>query len=179
MTHENITIRPLEEKDLDWVHEVYSSNHRQALSEEERTSQGFLQGNPARESLSRWLGEPDSLIAVRGNERLGFTMLSEPHYAKGAPGEAVRVARENNLGRFVMYGPVAVAREARGQGIMRMLWEAARERAGRDFDEAIGFVEKDNQVSSKVHQALGFTVLGEFTLDNREYVVIHYPLSAR
>jgi predicted GNAT superfamily acetyltransferase len=72
-----------------------------------------------------------------------------------------------------IYGPVCVARDYRGQGILRQLYEAQRKDLVGRFDIGVAFVARANSHSLNAHVAgLGMTDAGDFEVGGKAYAIL-------
>ncbi|MET8584906.1 GNAT family N-acetyltransferase [Streptomyces collinus] len=163
--------------------ELFAAHHHDALTEQERARQGFVQGDFDAGTL-RSMAEKGSLLVADDDGRLaGLLGLAFPEDLPGAP-PPVRalLAAQDSLrwrGRplrsasFLLYGPVVVAAGYRGKGVARGLFAAALRAAAGRADVMVAFIELANRVSWAVHvDGFGMTPLGEFTLGDRAYGVV-------
>jgi hypothetical protein len=78
-----------------------------------------------------------------------------------------------------VYGPVCIAREYRGRGLLRGLYEAQKRHLAAQFELGVAFVSRDNPHSLNAHVAgLKMTEAGEFELNQKVYAVLVFPLAA-
>jgi predicted GNAT superfamily acetyltransferase len=94
-----------------------------------------------------------------------------------------RFAHTHFLGRALssqrcfVYGPVCVARERRGEGVLRGLYDALRREVAGDYDAGTLFIAKDNPRSLAAHaDGLGMTLAGDFGFDNRDYWILAFAV---
>lgn len=172
-----ITIRELQPSDAEWAAELYAANQRARIPESARANRGFVQGQGSPESIIARISKPGSWVAEVDGTRAGFALSSYiDAFRHGAPGQTAAVAMEKLPGKqLFLYGPAAVDDRFRRRGVLSALVDKVlAETAGR-FDAAIAFVETSNVVSMKVHEHLGFTRVGTFTVDSRDYIVYQHP----
>ncbi|TWV45621.1 GNAT family N-acetyltransferase [Streptomyces misionensis] len=163
--------------------ELFAANHYDALTEQERAKQGFVQGGFDADTL-RAMAEDGSLLVADDDGRLaGLLGLASPDDLPSAP-PPVRalLAAQDALewqGRplrsipFLLYGPVVVAADHRGKGVARGLFTAALQAASGRADVIVAFIERANRTSWRVHvDGFGMTPLGEFTIGDRAYGVV-------
>ncbi|MBO0512508.1 GNAT family N-acetyltransferase [Streptomyces beijiangensis] len=163
--------------------DLFAANHHDALTEQERAQQGFVQGALDVDTL-RSMAEDRSLLVADDEGRLaGLLGLASPESMPSPPPpvQAMLDAQDSLRWRgqtlrstpWLLYGPLVVAAAYRGKGVARGLFTAAREAASVRADVMVAFIELANQASWKVHvDGFGMTPLGEFTLGDRTYGVV-------
>ncbi|MEW2621502.1 GNAT family N-acetyltransferase [Streptomyces sp. NPDC048106] len=162
--------------------ELVAANHHDALTEEERAKQGFVQGDLDAGAL-RSMAEDGSLLVADDEGRLaGLLGLTSPENTpKPPPVQALLDARDSLewQGRplratpFLLYGPVVVAAAYRGKGVARGLFTAALRAASGRADVMVAFIELANRTSWRVHvDGFGMVPLGGFTIGDRAYGVV-------
>ncbi|WSQ15619.1 GNAT family N-acetyltransferase [Streptomyces sp. NBC_01231] len=163
--------------------ELFAANHHDALTEQERARQGFVQGGFDADTL-RSMAENGSLLVADDDGRLaGLLGLASPENMPSPPPpvQALLDAQDSLEweGRplrstpFLLYGPVVVAAAYRGKGVARGLFAAALHAASGRAEAMVAFIELANQASWRVHvDGFGMTPLGEFTIGDRAYGVV-------
>ncbi|MFD6887087.1 GNAT family N-acetyltransferase [Streptomyces sp. NPDC059957] len=162
---------------------LFAANHHDALSEEERARQGFVQGALDEDALRAMAEGGGLLVADEGGEIAGLLGLVRAESVPGAPppvrallgaqDELLWRGRPLGAVRWLLYGPVVVGAAHRGRGIARGLFNAALEAASGRAEVMVAFIEMTNRVSWTVHvDGLGMTPLGEFVVDGRTYGVV-------
>ncbi|MET9894323.1 GNAT family N-acetyltransferase [Streptomyces sp. NPDC006465] len=163
--------------------ELFAANHYDALTEQERAKQGFVQGGLDADTL-RSMAEDGSLLVADDDGRLaGLLGLACPENVPSPPPpiQALLDAQDSlewqgrplRSTRFLLYGPVVVAATYRGKGVARGLFTAALQAASGRADVMVAFIELANQASWRVHvDGFGMTPLGKFAIGHRAYGVV-------
>ncbi|SED03362.1 Acetyltransferase (GNAT) domain-containing protein [Streptomyces misionensis] len=163
--------------------ELFAAHHHDALTERERETQGFVQGGLDADALRSMAEDGSLLVADDGGRLAGLLGLASPENLPSPP-PPIRalLAAQDSLewqGRplrstpFLLYGPVVVATDYRGQGVARGLFDTALQAASGRADVMVAFIELANRTSWKVHvDGFGMTPLGEFTIADRAYGVV-------
>ena len=163
--------------------ELFAANHYDALTEQERAEQGFVQGGIDADTL-RSMAEQGSLLVADDDGRLaGLLGLASPENMPSPPPPAKALLDAQDSLRWqgrplratpwLFYGPVVVAAAYRGRGVARGLFTAALQAASGRADVMVAFIELANQASWRVHvDGFGMTTLGEFTIGDRAYGVV-------
>ncbi|MFC8124856.1 GNAT family N-acetyltransferase [Streptomyces sp. NPDC057302] len=163
--------------------DLFAANHHDALTEQERAEQGFVQGGLDVDTL-RSMAEDGGLLVADDEGRLAGLLglaSAESMPSPPPPIQALLNAKDSLQWRgqslrsaaWLLYGPLVVAAAYRGKGVARGLFTAGREAASAHADVMVAFIELANQASGKVHvDGFGMTPLGEFTLRGRTYGVV-------
>ncbi|MBB4261383.1 GNAT family N-acetyltransferase [Bradyrhizobium sp. CIR3A] len=130
---------------------------------------GELYGDWSEPVVERWLNDGMPVFVARiDNAIKGVLLTSEPHYLKSAP--AVRMLEHVEQERtFYVYGPVCIARDVRGAGLLAKLWEASTSFHGER--RAVLFINQNNPASLAAHARLGMAQLAAFQAGGRNYFV--------
>jgi GNAT superfamily N-acetyltransferase len=166
-------IRRSQPRDRTAILNLMAEARGDGLTEDEKSRQGFVQGAMNEDILKRLEDGPGIFIAEIGRELAGFAMTAQKHQvahnrpAIRALGEAE--AADPHLGRF-LYGPIAVARDYQGQGLLSGLLEALCTHLITAFDQGVAFVEMANKKSLSVHRHYGMAELPVFEIDGRQYI---------
>lgn len=173
-----LTTRLLKETDTDWFSELYAANQRDALSPEEREKYGFIQGSSGPEAVDKWIHSGRGLVAELDGQPAGVAMAGPSTVPSDHPaGRAMEIAVNEGIDRPILWGPVVVGRAFRGQGISRALWEAVVATYRGEYAHAVAMVELSNRVSYEAHLHMGWKIIGEMSIDERNYAAIAKPLT--
>ncbi len=126
-----------------------------------------------------------ALVAVEGDAVLGFLGLSESDaLASGPVTQAMAAAMQRTTfdGRPLaacktfIFGPIAIARQARGRGIFRGLYRAMWNLLDQArYELGLAFIAQNNLRSLTVHrEALGVVVLSAFDCGDEAYWLVAY-----
>jgi len=163
--------------------ELFAANHYDALTEQERTKQGFVQGGLNADALRSMAEAKSLLVADDGGHLAGLLGLASPENLPSPPPpvQALLDAQDSlewqgrplRSASFLLYGPVVVAAAYRGKGVARGLFTAALQTASGRADVMVAFIELTNHTSWRVHvDGFGMTSLGKFTIGDRAYGVV-------
>lgn len=175
----SIAVRHVRLDDLDWIVETIGANNRASVPVEDRATNGFIQGSFSAERLVERLDGPGMWLAEVDGQRAGVALSSAAQtYRQGPPGMAMAMATEKLAGqRLFMYGPVVVAKQFRGHGVLRHIFDAMIADTINHFDYAIAFVDEENVISKDVHLHLGFQVLGSFEARDTTFYTLALKLA--
>lgn len=132
-----------------------------ALLQANESGTGALTGKFPDEKVGGMLDQPSPVISAwEGDRLLGVLFTAEATAAAGVPVlAAMRQAWPGNASDY-LYGPVCIAEEARGQGLLRKLYDNARlHLPGR---AAVLFIADSNGVSRSAHERLGMHAVASF-----------------
>ena len=77
-----------------------------------------------------------------------------------------------------IYGPVCVAKESRGQGVLEGLYEAML-RTLQHYDIGVAFVSAENSRSLNAHRKkLGMTVIDNFEFNGQQYNILVFAIGS-
>jgi GNAT superfamily N-acetyltransferase len=137
---------------------------------------GQLYGNWSAGVVKKWIDSNAlTLLAVSDWALLGVLFASEKWQASAPVALATLKAWPGGNDAY-LYGPVCIAQEARGRGVLQALYrELIRRRPGR---EAILFIRRGNIPSLRAHAKLGMIEVASFALGDDEFVVLSTRPSA-
>jgi len=165
--------------DYQQILQLQSANYIANLTEEERKS-GFLSAQFSLEQTAEIAQDLGTMVAVLDQRVAGFLCAFRNEFPSGSPVIAEMLLHypafryeDRPLGSFTsyIYGPVCIARECRGRGLLRGLYEAQRKELAGRFEIGVAFVSRSNAHSLRVHvNGLGMTELGHFRVGANSYV---------
>lgn len=144
-----------------------------ALMEPDSQSRGgSLFGDWGTDKIARWIDTGALiLLAVEGGRIVAVLFTAEKGAVSTPAIDAMWQAWPSSQDAYV-YGPVCLAAEARGRGVLALLADALRAR--RPGREAVLFINRDNPRSITAHLRIGVRPVAEFSLppDQRFQVFI-------
>jgi len=162
---------------------IQSANYIGHLPASER-AQGFLSAQFTPQQIARIAEDLGTMVALLDDQVAGFVCAFRKEFETGSPVIAKMLEsyervtfEERPLAAFnsYVYGPVCIAREFRGRGILRGLYEAQRRDLSGQFELGVAFVSRSNPHSLKAHvQGLGMTDVGEFDCGGNRYVTLAF-----
>ncbi|AWZ05983.1 MULTISPECIES: GNAT family N-acetyltransferase [unclassified Streptomyces] len=162
---------------------LFAANHHDALTERERSEQGFVQGALDESALRSMADAGGLLVADEDGDLAGLLGLIPPESMPEPPPPVLALlgaqdslrwrGRPLRSARWLLYGPVVVAAAHRGKGVARGLFTTAIEAASGRADLVVAFIEMTNRASWRVHvDGFGMTPLGELVAEGRSYGVV-------
>jgi GNAT superfamily N-acetyltransferase len=166
---------------------LFAASHHDALTEQQRAEQGFVQGDFNAEVLRTMAEGRTLLLAEEDGKPAGFLALAATQdIAVHSPPVQALLAAQGSLcweGRalselpWLLYGPVLVDPTFRGRGVARGLYAAALEAASGRAELMVAFIETVNRRSWRVHvEGFGMRPLGEIAAGDRTYSVVAAPV---
>lgn len=167
-----MTVRTATPADLAPVLALITAEHEDALPESARAERGFLQGRWDAAKIAALADGPGIFLAEDDGELAGVAITSDAGTAALDDGPPRLTAESVTTDRpLLLYGPVVVAPEFRGRGVVRRLLAEIGRRLGERFPQAALFVDQANPTSLAVHRRLGMREHAEFSFAGRAYTV--------
>jgi len=134
-----------------------------ALMEPDSQSRGgSLFGDWGTDKIARWIASGALiLLAIQAGQIVAVLFTAEKGAVSTPAIDAMWRAWPGGEDAYV-YGPVCLAAEARGRGVLALLADALRAR--RPGREAVLFINHDNPRSVTAHRRIGVRPVAEFTL---------------
>ncbi|MGY3489111.1 hypothetical protein ACVW1C_006994 [Bradyrhizobium sp. USDA 4011] len=131
----------------------------------------MLLGQWPREVIETRIARGQSIVIATGDKGrlLGALLTSEEGFGEAPPVQAMLKAWPGSPDAYV-YGPVCVAQDARGLGVLKALY--ARLQATFPGREAILFIREDNPRSLKAHLRLGMRAVARYDFGGKVFVVL-------
>jgi predicted N-acetyltransferase YhbS len=153
------------------------------LSPEERKG-GFLSAEFTLQQVVEAAGDLGVFVAREAGEVVG-AVFAFRHDAGNHPPivrEMLRTAekslfRQQPLGarRYFVYGPVCIAREHRGRGLLRSLLSRVLDELSGRYEAGVTLVANENAHSLRAHTAgLGMEQVAEFDFNGRRHSVLAF-----
>lgn len=169
-----MSVRLATAEDRPAVLALLQSAQQDAVPEDQRGEQGFVQGEWDEDKLAAFSGGPGIFLAEDKDKLAGVLLTSEGGGPLPEPARRTVELTRKLDGPVLYYGPVVVAPKYRGKGVLRLLLSGMALMLGDRYPSAALFVENSNQRSLKVHRALGMTKHARFTLDDRPYTIFTF-----
>ncbi|MFD3778502.1 GNAT family N-acetyltransferase [Streptomyces sp. NPDC058612] len=163
---------------------LFAANHHDALTEEQRRAQGFVQGAFGEEALRAMARAGELLVADDAGRVAGLLALSAAADLPDPPPPVRALLDARDVLRWqgrplrqvhwLLYGPVVVDAAFRGRGVARGLFTMAVAVAAQARAEAVvAFIEAGNAPSWRVHvDGFGMTPLGDYEAGGRTYSAV-------
>lgn len=165
---------------------LQAANHSANLTAREREG-GFLSAEFTPQQVAAMAQDLGILVARENAAVVGYLCA---HRADLSPLPQVveamlRCCRAAPFGarllgetRLFVYGPVCVAREQRGAGVLRALYRALLGQVAGRFDHGVTLVAAENQHSLRAHTlGLGMQDVARFEHRNRSYHVLAFEVA--
>lgn len=163
--------------DLYGILKLQRANLPGSLTHEEALEQGFvtLQHNFA--LLKRMNIPYPHLIAKREDRVIGYALVMLPDLRAAIPALIPMFAQIDALeyagqklrdARYVVMGQVCIAKDYRGQGIFKRLYDEMVMHVSPHFDFILTEVSGRNTRSMRAHEKIGFENICDYTSDDGE-----------
>lgn len=179
-----IQIRQATQQDKDWIIKLYLHNSKQHMSQSGRNlDTGFVQDNPHFDQLAQhWIDLSAISVAEIEGQTAGFLVIQREIESEGPEILAYIQAHANILIlqeipladlNYAAYGPILVDDQFRGLGLAKALHDQVLAELKTDgFDAIVAFIDVDNPVSLKIHDALGLQVLDKVALASGQFFIL-------
>jgi hypothetical protein len=159
------------EQHFEQILQLQKQNLFSAISEEQQARQGFVFAQHTLPLLKMMAAHLPQVIAVSNGKVVGYN-LAMPVSMKNEMPSLVPMFKEfersQYKGRlltsyhFMVGGQVCVAKDFRGQGLLRRLYHETRNRLPHGYQLCVTEVAARNVVSLKAHQKMGFEVVSTY-----------------
>jgi len=164
---------------------LQEANLAENLDAESREG-GFLSARFKAEDFAAMANEAAVLVAEEEGQILGYVCSATVASSRTVPILAAMLAEFPALhfaGRplteqqVIIYGPVCVARHARGKGVFRALVDQLKATLAGRVETAVAFIANDNPRSLAAHvDGLGMALLGHYSFKDRNYAIIAFAI---
>ena len=167
--------------DLLQILELQKKNLKTLISEEEKSSQGYVTLKHDLHLLREMNTPFPHIICKKENELMGYALIMLREMEKKIPVLSSMFTHINKLiyqgnllvnTRYLIMGQVCVAKEARGQGVFAGLYREMKGRLKVDFDYIITEVDSRNTRSVRAHEKVGFQTIHEYREGEIDWKVI-------
>lgn len=167
--------------DVDEILNLHYENHLSTLGD--NLSEGFLASDFTKEQMGELVQQGRVTIArTEDGELVAYATAASWEYwsqfpffaylATQVPGKSLNGA-QLTLQNTYEYGPVCVARKARGSGLFEHLFCFSLESMRSRYPYMIAFVNKRNERSYAAHtRKAGMSEIGEFSYEGGQYILL-------
>lgn len=161
--------------ELKQILRLQQENLRASLSSEAIKNEGYVTVEHKLELLTEMNNSCPHFIAVSENEVVGYSLCMHPKF--GDEIEVLRpmfaeIYRKFPKKDFIVMGQVCIAKEFRGKGIFRALYNHMLRGIQPDFSTIITEVDLENTRSLTAHYAIGFELISEYSSDGHRWALI-------
>jgi len=159
------------EQHFEQILQLQKQNLFSAISEEQQAQQGFVFAEHTVPLLKMMAAHLPQVIAVSNGKVVGYN-LAVPVSMKNEMPSLVPMftefERSQYKGRllttyqFIVGGQVCVAKDFRGQELLRRLYHKTRNRLPPGYQLCVTEVAARNSISLKAHQKMGFEVVSTY-----------------
>jgi len=177
-----VTYRKVEENDYKNILALQQENFRSGVTEEDKQN-GFLSAKFTKEQFMAMNADLGVIVAIQGKKLVGYVCGASFDYCKQFPLLKETIDdisfHQRKIGDTLMtsentffYGPVCIAKDERGQGILEGLFNTLKIIAishAKHYNNCAFFMSPDNIRSSNAHQKrLGVRNIGSFFSPTRK-----------
>ncbi|OLT46051.1 hypothetical protein BJF85_17835 [Saccharomonospora sp. CUA-673] len=171
-----LSVRLAASDDRPAIVELLRSCHEDVVAENERGTQGFVQGDWDESILAELAGGPGIFVAEEKDTIAAVVLTADGADRERFTGPARRTLdmTKSLEGPVLLYGPVVVAPTFRGRGLVRTLLSGMSLMLADRYPTAALYVDNTNERALQVHRGLGMKKHSRFTLDERGYTVLTF-----
>ena len=168
--------------------ELQFLNLPSTLTEDEAKIEGFVTLGHTVKLLEEMNTPYPHIISMNGDDLVGYTLVMLKGFKEVFPVLAPIVDVINELSynnellgdsKYFIMGQVCIAKNARGQGIFKKLYDRLEEQMKSDFDYMITVISIQNKRSLRAHEKVGFETIKIDTSKGRDWVIVLKPLKMK
>ncbi|HXL57781.1 MAG TPA: GNAT family N-acetyltransferase [Chitinophagaceae bacterium] len=168
-------------EELQQIIQLSHQNLRTKISEEEKTSEGFVSWNYSIELLQKMHTLHPNVIVKDGNIIAGYAMVALKearhfHPSLEAMIHYLETLTFNNkkLSEYKYYvmGQICIAKAYRGKGVFEMLYQKHKTLFENDYDFVITKISTGNRRSLRAHEKIGFKPIYTYADNMDEWNVV-------
>ena len=172
-------LKVAELSDIDDTLALHYKYQIDSIEEEDKTD-GFVTTPFTREELTELIIKEKGLFIAKNNECvIAYVMAASWAFWSAWPMFAFMIKDLPNLNyqgqtlsteNSYQYGPICIDKSVRGTGILKQIFNFAKEKMSERFPILVTFVNKTNGRSYNAHtRKLGLDVIQEFEFNNNHY----------
>jgi predicted GNAT superfamily acetyltransferase len=181
----SLSYRRASAPDYPGILRLQSANYLPNVAPKDR-SDGFLSAEFSAEQMAAIAEDLGIVIAAESGKVAGYLCAFRNEFDHGSPVLAEMLGRYDRVQfngrslssyRSYIYGPVCIAREYRGRGILRRLYDAQKNDLTGGFDAGVAFVSRANPHSLQAHvSGLGMVHAADFEVNGNVYAMLAFSL---
>lgn len=167
--------------ELQQILALQQANIKANLSEQEIADQGFVTVIHTPEQLQQLHDMHPSVIVKEENELAGYALVMPRECANIVPVLIPAFQKLETLTykgqpltsiNWYLMGQVCVAKNYRGKGVFKLLYEAHKTFLSEKFQLCITEISTSNTRSLRAHEKVGFTILYQFSDETDEWAIV-------
>jgi ribosomal protein S18 acetylase RimI-like enzyme len=168
-------------QELREILELQTKNHRDRLSEAERTENGFLSVKHNPLTLEAMNEEAPQIIAKAENKVVGFALVMPESFGNAVPElrplfEMLKTisyqGKKITEYQFYVMGQICVDENYRSMGMVDKLYQKHKEVYSKKFEICVTEIASGNLRSMKAHQRVGFEIVHTFRDATDEWNIV-------
>lgn len=175
--------------DIDKVLKLHFKYQIDSISEEDKKD-GFVTTAFTKEQLRELIEKEQGLfIAVKEDEVVAYVMSASWQFWSHWPifaymiehlGALEYLGQKLSVENSYQYGPICIDKSVRGSGVLKEIFNFAREHMSKRFPILVTFINKINLRSYEAHtRKIGLEVIKEFSFNNNNYYELVYNTSKK
>ncbi len=174
------------EQHFEQILQLQQQNWLGAISQSQQVNEGFVFAKhtvPLLQKMSTYLPQ---VIALDGGKVIGYNLAMLASMREELPilipmFDEFEKARYKGSPlkerKYFVGGQVCVDKAYRGQGLLKKLYHATRDRLADDYELCVTEIAVNNAISLKAHAKMGFEVIGDYHDGATHWNVVAWPLS--
>ncbi|HEY9625105.1 MAG TPA: hypothetical protein V6C78_32570 [Crinalium sp.] len=181
----NVTYRPVLPSDYSGILTLHRENLLINLAPSQRHD-GFLSIDTSEQLIAASANNLTGIVAVHEHSVIGFMFGTTVDYNRQFPlirrmielyDDTLFKGRSLSSYTSFIYGPVCVAQNYRGTGVLQGLFQAMLSHLAGHYDLGVAFVAADNGRSLKAHtDKLGMAIVKDFEFREKYYKILAFPV---
>ena len=167
-------------KDLSEILKLQKANLPDNLSEKTKKEQGFVTVHHHLEMLQKMHTIHPHTIALYNNKLIGYALSMSRKFSNDIPILAPMFSKikasEKREENYLIMGQVCVARDFRGKGVFRGLYDHMKKIFSNVYDCIITEINSKNSRSMNAHLTLGFQELARYDFEGETWIVLFIDL---
>lgn len=169
------------EEELEQIVQLSYQNKKESISEDEKTSQGFVSWNYSMELLKKMHALHPNVIVKDGSRVVGYALvaLKEARHFHQQMEHMISFVDDVLYNykplrdyKYYVMGQVCVDKAYRGKNVFAMLYEKHKELFQNTFDFIETEISTSNTRSMRAHEKVGFKTIYTYTDANDEWNVV-------
>lgn len=154
---------------------LQQQNLAKNLTDNEMVQEGFVTLVYTLEQLQQMNTLSAHSIALYKNKVVGYALAMHPSYKTEIPAiqpMCAKITTHYNKQDYLLMGQICVAKNHRGQGVFRGLYQHMQQHLPQNLNVIITEISVSNTRSMQAHEAIGFTQICEHTVHGKKWSIV-------
>ena len=162
------------ESDLRQILELQHSNLKINISEDDAIREGFVTVEHSLELLSAMNDLQPHIVAKEKDTIVGYALCMHPKFGNDIDilKPMFKEISKCYQSSYIVMGQICIAKNYRGQGIFKKLYQTMNVETQGEFSSIITEVDLQNKRSLNAHYGLGFKDLGTYRSSGQDWKLI-------